>query len=100
MNMIEYYTELIENKINGYYLEDRHGKEFCRSINNYIKVNEELHCYLLTLREAKFIGEKEDRLYTIDDKELFSIVEPSQITIEPSFEERLAALESAMMGVL
>lgn len=50
--------------------------ELCNSIvmNKGIKIDEELWQYLLSLGQVKFIGNIENRQYTILDKDLFMLV--------------------------
>lgn len=72
-----YYMNLDENKKNnGFYTEEIHGIELCNSIlmNKGIKIDEELWQYLLSLGQVKFIGNIENRQYTILDKDLFMLV--------------------------
>jgi len=95
----------IGKKNNGFYAEDIHGIETCNTIikNGGVKIDEELWQYILILGECKFTGAVEEREYTILDKELFEIVvqPPTDDTPQqPSLEERLAALEALMMGVI
>lgn len=100
---IIYYAEIKEKIITAYYIEDIHGEELCKSIlvKGGIVVDEELHQYLLTLGEVEFTGIKEDRIYTLLDKSLFNKVEIMiDSTQQPSQEERISALETALMGVL
>lgn len=73
-----YYVEIKSSKENcRFYTEDIHGKEKCETIiaNGGIKINEDLHQYLLTLGSCRFIDKVEDREYTIEDKNLFEEVQ-------------------------
>lgn len=49
--------------------------------NGGVKINEELHQYLLSLGQCKFIGVKEDKIYTILDKNFFEKV---VLRVDPS----------------
>ncbi len=93
-----------EKNTNGFYVEDIHGLDTCNSIieKGGLKINEELWEYLLTLGKCKFVGIVEEREYTISDKDLFErVIQPIDTTPQsPSLEERLAALETLMMGVI
>ena len=99
-----YYAELINNKIVGFYLKEIHGIDKCNLIlsNAGIKLDEELHQYLLNLGQSKFIGVKENKIYTLLDKALFEKVIPpvDNTPQEPAMGDRVAALEAALMGVL
>lgn len=90
------FTNIQNNKIKGFYTVDIHGEQVCNSVYAMggLKIDEELHQYLLTLGECKFIGTVEEREYTIQDKELFEeVVQPIDTTPQPpSFNEQLAAL--------
>ncbi|HAY3897729.1 TPA: hypothetical protein JRS25_003672 [Escherichia coli] len=103
---MNYYTILKDKKIKGFYCKEIHGEDYCKTIiysGGGLEVSEELWSHLLSLGESKFIGKVEERLYTIEDKELFEKVVPPLESIPPtqlSNEERLAALEAALMGVL
>lgn len=98
------FTNIQNNKVKGFYTVDIHGEQVCNSVYAMggLKIDEELHQYLLTLGECKFIGTVEEREYTILDKDLFeTVIQPIDNTPqEPSLEERLAALEALMMGVI
>lgn len=92
------------NKIIAFHVEDLDGEFFCKEIINLggIEVSEELHNYMVSQGQVKFIGTLEKRVYTLEDKHLFeTVVQPpinNQLT--PSNEDRLSALETALMGVL
>ncbi|WP_346847984.1 MULTISPECIES: hypothetical protein [unclassified Clostridium] len=94
----------IEKKNNGFYTEDIHGIEKCETIlaQGGLLVDEELWQHLLVVEECKFIGTVEQREYTILDKDLFEkIIQPVDTKPQqPLLEERLAALETLMMGVI
>lgn len=98
-----YYVKIENTEGKGFYIEEIHGRDVCIFIYNAggLKIDDELHDYLLTLNTFKFIGVKEDREYTINDKELFKAI---TTTVEDShdltMEERMAALEQLIMGVL
>lgn len=99
-----FYVDLDNKKVIGFYIEDIHGVETCNSIlkNGGFRIDEELWQHLLTLGECKFLGTVEQREYTILDKDLFErVVQPVDTTPQqPSMEERIAALELLMMGVI
>lgn len=99
-----YYVKLNQGDVEGFYIEDLHGTEICTSIyeEGGLKIDDELHEYLLTLNSCRFTGVKEDRDYTISDKDSFTaIISPPDNTPQlPTQEDRLAALEAALMGVL
>lgn len=67
-----------------------------------IEISTGLHNYLVGLGQCKLIADVEDREYTILDKDLFERAEQPVDTTpqQPSMEERLAALETLMMGVI
>ncbi len=99
-----YFTELKNNVIEGFYLEEINGIQKCNSVleSGGIEIDEELHQHLLSLGQCKFTGVKEGKMYTLSDKDLFEkVVQPvDDIPQQPSLEERLAALEALMMGVI
>lgn len=96
-----YYAELNEqNHIVGYYIEDFHGLEKCQSLSRYILVDEELHQHLLSLSYVEITAEPESKIYTIENKDLFVEVISKEVQLGPTLEERIAALETALMGVL
>ena len=94
-----YYTKLDGNKISGFYIESFHGKELCESLN-HIKIDEELHSYIIDFGLVAFNGLKEDKLYTIEDKDSFCKEEPEPVVLSPTVEDRLAALEQLMLEAL
>lgn len=96
-NNMNYYVALKDYKMNGFYCEDIHGEERCNEIlgNGGLKLSEDLWQYLSMLGcEIEFIGEIEEREYTILDKDLFKeVVQPVDTTPQPpTFNEQLAAL--------
>jgi len=95
---------LEDNKITGFCSEDNAGVERCNEIlaSGGFKIDKELWQYLLALGDCKFTGTVEEREYTILDKDLFErIVQLIDDTPkQPTLEERLAALEALMMGVI
>ena len=99
-----YYAELINNKIVGFYLKEIHGIDKCNLIlsNAGIKLDEELHQYLLNLGQSKFIGVKENKIYTLLDKALFEkVIPPVDNTPQaPNADERISALELALLEML
>ena len=100
-----FYMDLdTEKEDNGFYTEEIHGLEKCETIiaNSGLKIDEELWQHLLSLGKCKFTGTVEAREYTILDKDLFeTVVQSIDVTPQqPSTEERLAALEALMMGVI
>lgn len=83
-----YYAKLNNaQEIEGFYIEDFYGKELCESLN-HINVDEALHSYLLNVGSLMiFRGVKEDRLYTILDKDLFKkVIQPEDTTPQPPSE--------------
>lgn len=78
-----YYADVKGKERVVYYIVEINGEEKCNLIleNGGIKINEELHQYLLSLGQCKFIGVKEDKIYTILDKNLFEKV---ILPIDPS----------------
>ena len=89
--------------ITGFYIEEFHGVDKCQSVldNGGIKCDEELWKYILSLGAVTFKEIAEEREYTISDKYLFEkIVQSDTTPQQPSMEERIAALELLMMGVI
>lgn len=78
MNNQIFYAELNDNHIVGYYLEEYHGIDKCNSLTDYIRVNNELHNYLLTLNDVSFNGIRKNEIYTIEDKLNFSQIKPKE----------------------
>lgn len=99
-----YQARLENTVIKGFYIEEVHGAKACEQVlvEGGLNIDEELHDYLLTLNLSKFTGIRESRVYTIQDKNLFSqiIPPPDNTPVPPTNEDRLAALEAALMGVL
>lgn len=99
-----FYTKINSSMIDGFYVVDIHGKEKCQSIldNGGILIDEELHQHLLTLGQVEITATKEDRVYTINDKDLFREIPLVVDTVPqpPTLEERMAVLEELMMGVI
>lgn len=99
-----FYLSLDNNNMNGFYNTNFHDEEFCKSIldSGGIIIDEELHSYLVSLCDFKFIGLREERLYTIKDKDLFIATPPRIDTTpqQPTLEERITAMEELIMGVL
>lgn len=70
---------------------------------NCLTLDDELYQYCLSLGQVKFIGSLEDRIYTISDKELFvqcGVVIEDLGVQSPSTEDRIKALETALLEVL
>lgn len=67
-----YYVELKDGKIKGVYTKKVHGEKLCNDLykNDGLILDEEIWQYVLAFGETKFIGTREDREYTIGDKEL------------------------------
>lgn len=101
-----YYSPVArDGELKGFYVEDVHGEKACNDIiiKGGIKVTEELHEYLLTLGIPKIVGVPQPNIeYGILDKDSFTSMPftPTPPPIEPSDQDRLAALEAALMGVL
>lgn len=102
-----YYADVKNKGVVGFYLEDINGIDKCNLIfkNGGIKVDEELHQYLLNLGQSKFIGVREERLYTLADKALFEkIIPPVDNTPQPKsqieiLQETVDALVLSSLGV-
>lgn len=99
-----YFTELKNKEVVGFYNTEIHGEEKCNLVleNGGIKIDEELHQHLLSLGQSKFIGVKEDKVYTLSDKDLFEkiIATVDDTPQAPTTEERLGALELALLEML
>lgn len=99
-----FYVKIDNKKVLGFYITGLHGLELCNQIyaDGGIKIDDELHRYIISVGEVEFNGVKEDRIYSIEDKALFEqVVQPVDTTPQPpTLEERLMALESLMMGVI
>lgn len=81
-----YYAKIIDRIIEGFYIEEFHGEELCQSIveSGGIEVDEELHQYIISLGKAEFLGIKEEKIYTIIDKDLFKeVIQPEDTTPHP-----------------
>lgn len=97
----QFYAVLEEGKIVSFLTDEIHSVEVINKTkeNGCIIINEELWQYLLSLGQAEFNGEIEERTYTIEDKELFSrvVIPPVDLGITPpTTEERLVAMESLL----
>lgn len=74
-----YYVKINSGVIDGFYIEDLHGEQVCNTVYlmGGLKVEEELYQHLLSLGQAEFIGSKEEKIYTILDKDLFKkVIQP------------------------
>lgn len=100
-----YYGEIDETKkVTAYYIEDLHGKDFCASVlaKVGVRLDSDLHDYLISLGSVRFEGVISPRVYNMEDKSMFTQIlpEPDVTPKPPSANERLEALEAALMGVL
>ena len=85
-----YYVQLDnEGKILGFYLQDIHGEQVCNQIYTCggLKLNEGIWKELVGMGVAKFLGIREDRIYTMDDLALFEkVIPPVDNTARPKSE--------------
>lgn len=87
-----YIVEIENNTVIGFYTQDINGGKECSLIleRDGINIDEELHRYLLSLGKCKFTGIKEDRVYSMKDKDLFEeIIQQSENKPIPKTEVEL-----------
>lgn len=82
-----YYAQLDnEGKILGFYMQNLHGEQVCNQIYTCggLKLNEEIWKEIVGMGVAKFLGTREERIYTMDDLALFEkIIPPVDNTPKP-----------------
>ena len=100
-----HYALMENNIIVTFYNKDFHGEEEIKRVikKPHLLVNEELWQYLLSLGQAEFIGEIEDRTYTIEDGEMFSkvVIPPIDLGVQPPTDaSRIQAIEDMLKELI